>query len=62
MDQYLALNHPESRIQKEFWRLWGKTEYWDEASDDEMVKLNRKLMERHLVISLNKDGVMLEPL
>jgi len=62
VDQYLALNHPDSRIQKEFWRLWGKTEYWDEASNDEMVKLNRKLMERHLVISLNKDGVMLEPM
>ena len=36
-------------------------EYWDEASDEKMVKLNHELTERHLVIALYKDGVTLEP-
>ena len=62
VDQYLALNHAESHLRKEFWRLWGETEYWDEASDEKMVKLNRELTERHLVIALYKDGVTLDPM
>ena len=61
VDQYLALNHAESHLREEFWRLWGETEYWDEASNEKMVKLNRELTERHLVIALYKDGVTLEP-
>ena len=55
VDQYLAINLPEKR--QSFWDKWGPTEYWDESSNPELVQLNRKLMERHLVISLHKDGV-----
>ena len=57
VDQYLALNHPES-VRQEFWDLWGPTEYLDEASNKELVDLNRELAERHLVIALHKSGVM----
>jgi len=59
VDQYLALNHPQS-IRDTFWKLWGETEYWDEASDKGLVDLNHELAERHLVISLYKSGVTLE--
>jgi len=58
VDQYLSLNHPDS-IREKFWKLWGPTEYWDEASDKELVELNRRFMDRHLVIALHKSGVRL---
>ena len=61
VDQYLALHHPKSQYQKDFWKLWGKTEYWDEASNEGLVESDRKLMERNLVIALHKDGVMPKP-
>jgi len=60
VDQYLALNHRDTPLQKKFWKLWGRTEYWDELFSEELVKLNRDLADRHLVISLYKDGVKLE--
>ena len=56
VDQYLALNMDED-TRKKFWDLWGPTEYWDESSNKELVALNRKLMDRHLMLSLYKDGV-----
>lgn len=56
VDQYLNLNHSES-LREKFWDLWGKTEYWDETSDKDLIKLNRELMDRHLVIGLWKDGI-----
>jgi len=56
--QYLSLNQPD--LLENFYNLWGKTEYWDEADDDELVDLNNKLMERHLVIGLYRSGVKLE--
>ena len=56
VDQYLSINQSPS-VQKKFWELWGPTEYWDEASDKGLVELNRKLMERHLVIALYRSGV-----
>ena len=56
VDQYLALNQPAS-VQQKFWDLWGATEYWDEASNKELVDLNRELEERHLVIALYEGGV-----
>ena len=59
VDQHLALNLPED-VRQKFWDLWGPTEYWDEADNQELVELNRKLMDRHLVIGLHKDGVRLE--
>jgi len=59
VNQYLLLHHDE-RTLKKFYDEWGKTEYWNEADDDELVELNRKLTERHLVISLHKSGVRLE--
>ena len=55
VDQYLLLNQPES-VREKFWKLWGPTEYWDEASNKELVDLNHDLTERHLVISLHKAG------
>ena len=58
VDQYLALNLPND-VREKFWDLWGPTEYWDEAGNQELVELNRKLMDRHLVIGLHKDGVRL---
>jgi len=58
VDQYLALNQPES-VRKRFWDLWGPTEYWDEASNTELVAQNRKLTERHLVIALHRSGIRL---
>ena len=61
VNQYLALHHPKSQYQKDFWKLWGKTEYWDEASNEGLVESDRKLMERNLVIALHKDGVMPKP-
>ena len=60
VDQYLALNQPES-VRLKFWDLWGPTEYWDEASDKGLVNLNRELTERHLVIALHKSGVRFSP-
>lgn len=60
VDQYLALNQPES-VRLRFWDLWGPTEYLDEASNEELVNSNRELMERHLVIALHKSGVSLPP-
>ena len=56
VDQYLALNQSKN-VQQKFWDLWGPTEYWDEASNKELVDLNRELTERHLVIALHKAGV-----
>jgi hypothetical protein len=63
VDQYLTLHHANlpAGVQEKFWANWGRTEYWDESSSDELVELNRKLTERHLVISLYKSGVTLEP-
>ncbi|KAF9645107.1 amine oxidase [Thelephora ganbajun] len=58
VDQYLSLNQPDS-VRQTFWDLWGPTEYWDEASDEELVNLNRKLADRHLVIGLHKSGIRL---
>ena len=60
VNQYLALHHPKSQYQEDFWRLWGKTEYWDEGSDEELVKSDQRVMDRNLVIALHKDGVRLE--
>jgi len=56
VNQYLTLNHEED-VQKKFWNLWGETEYWDEASNKELVEQNRKLTERHLVIALYRAGI-----
>ena len=42
-----------------FWGLWGKTEHLDEESSSELVALDKKLMERQLVIALCKSGIML---
>ncbi|KAF9783369.1 amine oxidase [Thelephora terrestris] len=58
VDQYLALNLPHD-VRQKFWDLWGPTEHWDEADDQEFVELNRKLMDRQLVIGLHKNGVRL---
>ena len=58
VNQYLLLNQPQS-VQEKFWELWGPTEYWDEASNKELIELNREFMERHLVIALHKSGIML---
>ena len=55
VDQYLALNRPDDR--PEFWRKWGSTEYWDETTNKDLVKLNHDLTDRHLVISLVKSGL-----
>ena len=54
VEQYLTLNQPDSL--EAFWRLWGPSEYWDEASDSELVGLSRKLLRRHLVIALHQSG------
>ena len=59
VDQYIALNLDKD-VREKFWELWGPTEFWDEASNKDLVELNRKLMARHLVISLQKDGVKFE--
>ena len=61
VDQYLNLNKENlpSGILKKFYELWGKTEYLDEASDDDLVEQSRKLMERHLVIDLHNSGFKL---
>lgn len=59
VDQYIALNLDKD-VREKFWELWGPTEFWDEASNKDLVELNRKLMSRHLVISLQKDGVKFE--
>jgi hypothetical protein len=56
--QYLSLYQPDSVMQT-FYNEWGSSEYWDETSDEELVKQNRELMERHLVIALHKSGVRL---
>ena len=56
VDQYLSLNQPKG-VQEKFWELWGPTEFWDEASNKELVELDRRLVERHLVIALHKSGV-----
>ena len=56
VDNYLALNQPTD-VRERFRKLWGQTEYWDEASNRELVELNDKLMERHLAIALHKSGV-----
>jgi hypothetical protein len=56
VDYYLQANHEES-VRKKFHEHWGETEYWDEASNKELVELNHKLAERHLVIALYKSGV-----
>ena len=58
VDQYLALNHPKS-VRDRFWDKWGATEYWDETSNKDLVKLNHDLTDRHLVISLVKSGLAL---
>jgi len=59
VDQYLTFNEGNLPLstQQTFYDMWGPTEYWDESSDEELVKLNRKLAERHLVIALHKAGV-----
>ena len=61
VDQYINLNQNilPPGIQEKFHTMWGSTEYMDEASNKELVELNRKLMERHLVIALHKSGVRL---
>ena len=61
VNQHLNLNQenlPPGTLEK-FYELWGETEYWDEASDKDLVALNRKLMDRHLVIGLHKSGARL---
>ncbi|KAF9649823.1 hypothetical protein BDM02DRAFT_3094095 [Thelephora ganbajun] len=58
VDQYLSLHQSDS-VRQEFWDLWGPTEYWDEVSDEELVNLNRKLADRHLVIGLHNSGIRL---
>ena len=58
VDQYLALHHPTS-LRDKFWEKWGTTEYWDETSNKDLVKLNHDLTDRHLVISLVKSGLAL---
>ena len=55
VDQYLALNQPHRR--EEFWGKWGGTEYSDGESSSKLVKLNRELVDRHLVNSPHKAGV-----
>ena len=54
VDQYLDTNKIilPSGIRKTFHDKWGKTEYWDEASDRDLVEQNRKLMKQQLVIGL----------
>lgn len=59
VDQYLAL-HRDKSLRDKFWNLWGPTEYWDEATNKELVDLNHTLTERHLVISLYRSGITLE--
>lgn len=59
VDQYLSLNQPKT-VQEKFWDMWGATEYWDEGSDKELIKLNRDLADRHLEIALHNSGVKLE--
>jgi monoamine oxidase len=41
VDQYLTLHHPEKL--DEFWKSWGKTEYWDEVTDGGLANLEEKL-------------------
>ena len=59
VDQYINLNQHilPPGIQEQFYKTWGSTEYMDETSNKELVELNRKLMERHLVIALHKSGI-----
>jgi len=58
VDQYLALNN--EGLRQEFWDNWGSTEYWDETSDEDLVKLNHDLTERHLVIALSRSDLTFE--
>ena len=58
VNQYLYLNH-NKKVRKDFYAKWGRTEYWDEAYNNELFKLNRRLTKRHLVIALHKNGVRL---
>jgi len=59
VDQYISANLAilPAGIQGVFHKNWGASEYMDESSNKELVELNRKLMERHLVIALHKSGV-----
>jgi len=54
VDQYIDLNQKvlPPGIQGEFHAKWGSTEYWDETSNEGLVELDRKLMERYLEIGL----------
>ena len=44
-------------LEQDVWGLWGKTEYLGENFDPKLVESNHKLIDRHLVISLYKDGI-----
>ena len=46
VDQYLALNRSKA-LRRKFWDKWGPTEFWDEISDDELVRLNQEYLDRH---------------
>ena len=61
VDQYINLNESvlPPGTQAKFYDTWGPTEYWDESSNKDLVKQNKKLMDRHLVIALHKSGVRL---
>lgn len=56
--QYLTIHRPDKLY--DFYGLWGRTEYWDEDSDDRLVESYHNLMTRHLAIALQKDGVTVE--
>ena len=57
VEQFLTINnHQLPGVQGEFWKKWGRTEYWDEASDSGLVRKNRELQEQHLAIALNNSA------
>ena len=57
--QYLTLHRPD--LWDKFRLQWGATEYWDENSNEDLVKSYRDLMERHLTIVLQKNGIEPKP-
>jgi len=61
VDQYLNIHKiilPPG-TPKKFYKLWGETEYWDEDSNNDLAKSDRRLMKRQLVIGLHEPGASL---
>ena len=60
VENYLETNKIilPSGIRKKFHDKWGKTEYWDEASDEALVKANKDLMKKQIVIGLHEPELL----